>query len=239
MAFKSGRSAREEREKRLLLKHKFDTRITVARFGNESREVKDFAGALRKFTDYLQVMAEVKGAKDIYGIKPQHFDAKKDVTELLMISHIYFEMAKMYDAVPKFHDESRRCLEQFVLFSVNQPFQVINSELMRKHLKKTIFKNPEAFRTSYVQIFVQSKKCYVVTFCLGSQHPVTQDFRAMKDVMLDYRWGQELVRLYYTYSSEAVVPWEGRLIPRLAGKWIVRPILVLFSKTILRTIISK
>lgn len=236
---KSGRTAREEREKRLILKHKFENRITVARFGNESRDIKDFAGAIRKFTDYLQTMAEVKGAADIYAIKPQHFDPKKDVTEMLMISHIYFEMAKMYDAVPKFHEESKRCLEQFVLFSVNQPYQVINSELMRKHLKKTLFKDPEVFRHAYVQIFVQSKKCYVVTFCLGHHHPVTQEFRAVKDILLDYRWGQELVRFYYCYSSVAVERWEGKALPRFAGKWIIRPALVLFSKTILRTIIFK
>ncbi len=236
---KSGKTAREEREKRLILKHKFDNRITVARFGNESRGVKDFAGALRKFTDYLQVMAEVKGVQDIYGIKPQHFDQKKDVTEMLMISHIYFEMAKMYDAVPKFHDESKRCLDQFVLFSVNQPYQVINSELARKHLKKTLFKNHEAFRNAYVQIFVQSKKCYVVTFCFGTHHPVTQEFRALKDVMLEYRLGQEMVRLYYQFSSVAVARWEKQIVARLAAKWLMRPILVLLSKTILRTIINK
>ncbi len=239
MSSKSGRTAREEREKRLILKHRFETRITVARFGNESRGVKDFSGALRKFTDYLQVMAEVKGVPDIYSLKPQHFDPKKDVTEMLMISHIYFEMAKMYDAVPKFHDESKRCIDQFVLFSVNQPFQVINSELMRKHLKKTLFKNVEIFRNAYVQIFVQSKKCYVVTFCLGGQHPVTQDFRALKDILLEYRAGQELVRIYYKYSSVAVHRWEGKPAALLAGKWIVRPLLVLFSKAVLRTILFK
>lgn len=239
MSQKSGRAAREEREKKLLLKHKFENRITVARFGNESREVKDFPGALRKFTDYLQVMAEVKGAQDIYGIKPNHFDNKKDVTEMLMISHLYFEMAKMYDAVPKFHEESQRCLDQFVLFSVNQPYQVINSELMRKHLKKTLFKNPDAFRRAYHDIFVQSKKCYVVTFCLGTEHPVTQEFRAVKDLLLEFRPGQEFVRLYYRFSSVAVARWEGKLLPRLLGRFVVRPLLLVFSKTLLRTIIPK
>jgi hypothetical protein len=239
MPMKSGRTAREEREKRLLLKHKFDNRITVARFGNESRGIRDYSGALKKFTDYLQVMAEVKGVQDIFSIKPQHFDTKKDVTEMLMISHIYFEMAKMYDSSPKFLEETKRCLSQFVLFSVNQPYQVINSELMRKHLKKTLFKNPDEFRNAYIQIFVQSKKCYVVTFCLGTHHPVTQEFRALKDLMLEYRAGQELVRLYYQFSSQAVARWEGRTLPTFFGKWFVRPALVLFSKTVLRNIIFK
>ncbi len=236
---KSGKTAREEREKRLVLKHRFETRITVARFGNESRNIRDFAGALRKFTDYLQVIAEVKGVSDIYSIKPQHFDQKKDITEMLMISHIYFEMGRMYDAVPKFHDESKRCMDQFVLFSVNQPFQVINSELMRKHLKKSLFKNHETFRSAYVQIFVQSKKCYVVTFCMGTSHPVTQDFRALKDTLLEYRLGQEFVRIYYQFSSSAVTRWENQLVAHFVGKWLARPMLVFLSKTVLRTIIKK
>jgi hypothetical protein len=184
-------------------------------------------------------MAEVKGVQDIYAIKPQHFDQKKDVTEMLMISHIYFEMARMYDAVPKFHDESKRCLDQFILFSVNQPFQVINSELVRKHLKKSLFKNHEVFRQAYVQIFVQSKKCYVVTFCMGTHHPVTQEFRALKDIMLEYYLGQEFVRVYYKFSSVAVTSWENRPLAQFAGKWLARPFLVFLSKTLLRTIINK
>lgn len=236
---KTGRAAREERERQLLLKHKFNNRITTVKFGKESLDVNDYAGSIRKFSDYLAIQAEVKGCKDIYSLRTNNFDPKKDVTEMLMISHLYFEMARLYDASPKFHDESKRCLDQFVHFSANQPYQVVNSELIRKHLKKSVFKNTEAFRIAYTQIYVQSKKCYVVTFCYGDTHPVTQEYRALKEVLLNYPMGMWLIQTYYRHSSVLVEKWQDSSIAMFVGQWLIRPALMLFSKTILPLILNK
>lgn len=236
---KSGRAAREQREKMLLLKHKFDHRITTAKFGKQSFDISDYAGAIKKFSEYLLIMAEVKNVKDIYSLTPDRFDPKTELTEMMMISHIYFEMARMYDAIPQFHEESSRCLDQFVRFSANQPYQIVNSELIRKHLKKSRFKNQEVFRAAYQQIFIQSKKCFVVTFCYGDTHPVTQDYRALKDWLLGSGAGRELVRGYYLASSR-LVPWcENNPLARPVLRWLFSPLLLLFSKTLLRLIISK
>ena len=234
---KSGRQAREEREKMLILKHKYENRITITKFGKESLDAGDYSGAIQKFSEYMNVMAEVKKVKDIYSLRPNHFDPKKDITEMMMISHVYFEMARVYDAVPKFHDDSKKCLEQFVLFSANQPYQVVNSELIRKHLKKSVFKNADLFRASYEQIYVQSKKCYVVTFCYGNDHEITQEYRLFKDWLLESGFGRELVRLYYHHSSTMVPKWENSLFMKAIAHIIIRPSLVLFSKTFLKLIL--
>lgn len=236
---KTGRAAREERERMLLLKHKFDHRITTAKFGKQSFDVNDYAGSIQKFKEYLLIMAEVKKVKDVYSITPAHFDPKTELTEMLMISHIYFEMARMYDAIPQFHEDTKNCLNQFVKFSANQPYQVVNSELIRKHLKKSRFKNVEDFRMAYQQIFVQSKKCFVVTFCYGDTHPLTQEFRDMKDVLLDYPLGRELVRLYYAHSSVLVTRWENNQVFRFFMQAFLKPALALFSKTLLPLILRK
>lgn len=236
---KSGRKAREERERMLVLKHKFENRITVTKFGKESLDAGDYSSALQHFVEYMNIMAEVKKAKDLYSLKPGHFDPKKDLTEMMMISHVFFEMARIYDAVPKFADESKRCLEQFVLFSANQPYQVVNSELIRKHLKKSIFKNPDSFRFAYEQIYVQSKQCYIVTFCYGGQDPMTLRYREFKDWLLSFQAGQELVRVYYLHSSRFVPRFYGNKLAHLASKLLVRPALHVFAKTILRFILPK
>jgi hypothetical protein len=236
---KSGRAAREERERMLVLKHKFDHRITTAKFGKQSFDVNDYAGSIQKFKEYLLIMAEVKKAKDVYSLTPSHFDPKTELTEMMMMSHIYFEMARMYDAIPQFHEDTKNCLNQFVRFSANQPYQVVNSELIRKHLKKSRFKNVEDFRAAYQQIFVQSKKCFVVTYCYGEHHPLTQEFRDLKDVLLDYPLGRELVRIYYAYSSIMVTRWENNSLFHLLGQVIFRPLLGLFSKTLLPLILRK
>jgi hypothetical protein len=235
---KSGRQAREEREKMLILKHKFENRITIAKFGKESLDNGDYSSAIAKFTEYMQIIADIKKTKDFYSLKPSHFDPKKDVTEMLMISHIYFEMARIYDAVPKFSEDAKKCLEQFVLFSANQPYQVVNSEMIRKYLKKSQFKNASTFRNAYEQIYVQSKKCYVVTFCYGNNHPVTHQYRKFKDWLLESSLGCELVRIYYNYSSVAVERWEKSSVMHAAANIFIKPMLVLFSKTLLKLIIK-
>lgn len=236
---KSGKASRDERERIIKLKQKFENRITIAKYGKESLDAGDYGNAIRKFVDYLTILAEVKGIQDIYQLRISMFDPKKDLTEMLMVSHIYFEMARLYDAVPKFHGDAQKCLEQFVHFSANQPYQVVNSEMVRKYLKKSVFKNPEIFRTAYQQIYVQSKKCYIVTFCYGDEHPITRDCRRLKDWLLDFRIGQELVRHYYCFSSEMVPKCETNPFLRTITRLIIRPALLLFSKTILPAIIKK
>jgi hypothetical protein len=236
---KSGKASRDERERINKLRHKFQNRISVAKYGKQSLDARDYGTAVRKFVDYLSTLAEVKGIQDIYQLNISMFDPKKDLTELLMISHIFFEMARLYDAVPKFQGDAGKCLDQFVHFSANQPYQVVNSEMVRKYLKKAAFKNPDMFRAAYQQIYVQSKKCYIVTFCFGEQHSVTRDCRIFKDWLLDFRIGQELVRIYYCYSSEMVTKHQNNPILRAGAKLIIRPALHLFSKTILPTIIKQ
>lgn len=236
---KSGKDAREEREKALILKHKFENRITMVKFAKESMSVGDYGNALKKYTDYLTTMAEVNKCHDFYALSVNHFNPKKDVTEMLMISHVFFEMARMYDAVPKYHNECKRCLEQFVHFSVNQPYQVVNSELVRKYLKNGSLKNAEVFRQHYQQIFVQSKKCYVVTFCFGDSHVVTEEYRDFKNWLLGHRKGQELVRLYYLFSSQMVEQFGENSFFIKMNHFTVRPLLLIFSKTLLRLIIKK
>jgi hypothetical protein len=236
---KTTKLSRAERERILKLKQKFETRISIAKLGKDSLAAGDYGGAIRRFVDYLTVVAEVRGVKDIYQLKTEMFDPKKDVTEMLMISHIFFEMARIYDVVPKFQGDSERCLGLFVDFSANQPFQVVNSEMIRKHLKKSYFKNPEPFKNAHRQIFVQSKKCFIVTFCYGDRHPVTAEYREFKAWLLNFSFGQSLVGWYYRHSPGLIKRFEHNLFFQLLATGIIRPCLFFFSKTLLRTIIRK
>ncbi len=239
LPMKGKKVTKDEREKILRLKHKYENRITIAKHGKESLDAGDYGNALKKFIDYFMILVEVKQVKNLYELRVNMFDSKKDLTELLMISHIFFEMARMYDAVPKFHDDSKKCLEQFVHFSANQPFQVVNSEMVRKYLKKSVFKNPDFFRHSYQQIYVQSKKCYVVTYCYGDQHQITNDYREFKDWLLSYSWGQTLVGEYYKWSSVLIDKHKNSFCLKYFSAYFVKPLLLLFSKTLLPVIIKK
>jgi len=235
---KSSKIAREDREKLIKLQHKYENRITIAKHGKESLDAGDYTTALKRFTEYLLILAEVKKVREPYELKVQHFDPKTDLTEMMMVSHIFFEMARLYDAVPKFHADAQKCLNVFVHFSANQPYQVVNSELIRKSIKRTAYKNPEDFRTAYQQIFVQSKKCYIVTFCYGDQHPITTQFREFKDWLLEHSWGHKLIEQYYKYSSVSVAKYSDNFLFQSVSHFFVKPLLLLLSKIILPAILK-
>lgn len=229
----------DKRKKDALVLHKYENRITITRFGKEAFDNADYAVALSRYKEYLQVVADYKEAgEDIYSIKTSHFIPEQDLTEMMMISQIYLELARIFDAVPKYQDEVQKCLDQFLHFTTNQPYQVINSELLRKHMKRSNLKNYLVFSSCYQQIAIQSKKCYIVTFCYGNDHPVTHDYRAFKDWMLNYRLGQEFVRFYYLHSSSLVEKWYNDPSMHFVGKYLFSPLLKLFSKTLLRRIIK-
>jgi hypothetical protein len=236
---RSTKAARDKIEKQVRLKQKFGTRITIAKRGKIALDAADYTTALRCFTDYLSIMAEIKEVKEYSELKINMFDPKNDLTETFMISQILFEMARLYDAVPKFQPAAQKCLDLFVHFTANQPYQVVNSELVRKSLKRSTYKNPDMFREAYRQIYVQSKKCYIVSFCYGDEHIVTKDCRILKDRLIRYEWGQTLVRMYYQFSSQAVPRCENNIILRSFTRILVKPLLFFFSKTFLPVIIKK
>lgn len=238
-AFKTGKQKREDRERLISLNNKYEQRISIAKIGKAALNNRDYATAISRFVEYMKIMADVKEVGDYFELRPTHFEPKKEITEMLMISHVFFEMARIYDGSPKFTQETQKCLSQFVSFSSNQPYQIVNSEMLRKYIKRTAFKNFDMFQNAHTQIYVESKKCYVVTFCYGDTHQVTDDFRLLKDILLDFKLGQELVRHYYLYSSVAVVKWEKCWWMKSFSKIIMRPLLLLLSKIILPVIIKK
>ena len=236
---KKVRDSLKEREHIAILKHKYDTRITNVKIGKQAFAKGDFLTAIRKYTEYLEVVAEVKKIPSIYELHPNHFDKSKDITEMLMISNLYFELAKVYDAAGKFQEDLSKCLEQFVLFSANQPFQVVNSEMCRKHLRKFKFKNHDLFFKSYQQIFVKSRKCYVATHCFGENHAHTNNLRAFRSFLMGHSVGQTFVRFYYSRSPSFVCLMQNYPFFNALLNPIIKSGLSLFSRMIEGHIINK
>lgn len=215
---------KEKQRKRLALQSKYTQRITIAKNGREAFLQKDYVNATKKYTEYLGILAELNDLDDIYQLKPTMFDANKDVTELLLISHVYWEMARINEMTPKLQSTYQKCLSQFVKFTINQPYQVFNSEMLRKYIKKYKRKTLKIsmLNEAYSQIFVQSRKCYIATLCFGENSFEVKNLRQLKNSLLKYRFGRTFVSLYYRLSN--------RLVNYLDNKKTLRTFLILLSK---------
>jgi hypothetical protein len=220
----------EQKQKKLSLQKKINQRITIAKHAREAFLAKDYLNATKKYNEYLSILAEVHEVSDIYKLSPSMFDPKKDVTEMLLISHVYWELARINEMTPKLQKNFHLALSQFVKFTVNQPFQVLNAEMLRKYIKKNkrTSKQIASLEEAYQQIFVQSKKCYIASMCFGENSQTTHDLRRIKVFLTKSSFGIIFIRTYYYYSS--------KLVSFCENHQYLKFIIVTFSKPILRFI---
>ena len=223
--------SKQERQKKLLLQRRFSKRITIARQGREAFMERNNVGCMQKYQEYLLIIAESKNTDDIFKLNPSMFDDTTQLSELLLISHVFWEMARIYEMTPKLQMNFQNCLNQFVKFTTNQPYQVLNAEMMRKYNKMNAKRSRygDKYIEAYSQIFVQSKSCYIASHCFGYDAMETIRLRRFKDEILLWPLGEYFVAIYYRCSSKLVDYLDHKpLFSSLLSKPI-KPILLCFS----------
>lgn len=198
MAKKNIADLRDEK-KREQLKELYRTRLTHLKRAQIFVREEKMALAVDSYTKYLGILSlyfDIPEEK----LSPSLFDAEKDLTELLLISHAYWDLAKAFDRSPNLQRDCLRCLDQFVKFSIGFKYQHVNAQIVRKFNHKKQAHNPKAFEAAYHRIQVASKKCYIATSCFGFDHPHTNQLRILKRQLAQSEIGLDFIDLYYEFS---------------------------------------
>lgn len=172
-------------------------------------------------------------------LSPKNFNKESDAPEMLLISQVYWDLSKAYDRNPKLVQESIRCLGQFKKFTIGFKYQYINSEMLRKFIKKSKCHHPKNFENAYKDIRVNSKKCYIATYCYGEEHEITRVLRLWKACIIHTRSGDLFVECYYRISPLIIHFYENH--PRIGNfsqNVFLKPFLQAFSKVVSKFIIS-
>lgn len=222
----------QEQRKQLALKKRYEQRITIAKNGREAFLNKDYITAVSKYNEYLGILAESKDRSDIFDLSPSMFNNKTQITEMLLISHVYWELARTYEMTPKLQSSFHKCLKQFVKFTINQPYQVLNSEMLRKYIKKNKKNSLQinALNKSYSQIHIQSKSCFIATHCFGESSKEIYILRQFKRDLLSYSWGEKCVEIYYRASSPLTQLAHKNIVIKWLISLFIKPVLKAFSK---------
>lgn len=185
------------------------------------------AVAVDSYTKYLGILALYFGVPESK-LSPTLFDAEKDMTELLLISHAYWDLAKAFDRSPNLQADCARCLEQFMKFTVGFKYQHVNAQIVRKFNNKKQAHNPKIFESAYQRIQVSSKKCYIASSCFGENHPVTEDLRKFKLIISRNEAGLDFIDFYYRFSPALVSFFDDHSIIKSVSEFFIRPILKTF-----------
>jgi hypothetical protein len=174
-------------------------RIQLAQAGVHAFETGRIPEAVKNFHSYLRILEDWKGVPE-GKLTPSNFDVKADVSELLLISGVYWDLTKLYDRT-KSPDKQRdfmHYLEKYILFSKGMPFSGICLETMRKYISNNTPIHVTEFKTAYTQMGGDNT-CFVATSLMDQCDERTLPrLRAFRDVTLSRsRAGRAFTQWYY------------------------------------------
>ncbi len=217
----------EERPKYIIQKYR--DRLSVLRQAQEFSQKDDIPRAVTAYTKYLDALAVYFDITEDR-LVPEIFLKEKNIAEILLISQVYWDLAKAYDRSPRLKKECERCLNQFVKFSLGFKFQFINSEMLRKFLKKRAAYNPKLFADAFQKLKLSSKSCYIATFSFDEDSGIVADLRIFKQKLLNFRLGSLFTAYYYQQSPKLIDLFiDNPYFGILTNSIIIRPGLKAFS----------
>lgn len=171
-------------------------RLKILKKAQEYSQADEIPKAVELYGQYLNALA-LFFKTDEQKLSPKLFDQEKDLAELFLISHVYWDLAKAYDRSPNLHLESIRCLDQFVNFTIGFRYQYANARTIKAFIRKRSAHNPSAFKQAYERIQVESKGCFISSELYGQTHPVTESLREFKFWSQDSIIGLSFIKFYY------------------------------------------
>ena len=222
----------EKKEKARHIQQKYADRLTVLRLAREYTQNKDVANAVKAYIKYIDALLKYFEV-DEKALTPKIFEKDENIHEIMLISQVYWDLAKAYDRSDKLQGECTRCLNKFVEFSVGFKFQYLNSEILRKYLKKGAARNTKEFEKAFKKINLSSNKCYIATYCFNENHEAVQNLRKFKFLIQQWPVGLTFISNYYRYSPRYIRLCEKHPSLSKLTKTIVSPLLNCFSKVLI------
>ena len=188
--------AQEDRKREM-----FRQRVEIARTGIRQFDQKNIQEAVNLFYTYIRILEEWKGVQE-GGLMPSHFNMQLDIHELLLLSGIYWDLAKLYDRTKskERYNEFAHYLDKFIVFSKGMPYQALCAESLRKYISNDKPIHKDDFKRAYVRL--TGSKCFIATALM--EHLTPEGFErlaSLRDNRLAMHWvGRWLIAVYYRFS---------------------------------------
>lgn len=212
-------------------------RLKILKQAQEYSAKGEVPKAVEKYSHYLGILASYYRTTEAQ-LSPKVFDVQKDITEMLLISHAYWDLAKSYDRSPKLQKECIRCLGQFIQFTLGHKFQHVNAQMLKKFLKSNKVYNRKPFEQALHRINIESKACFIATLSYpNNEFNILNDLRSLKQKIVVHEYGYRAVDFYYFISTNLVNFLDDR--PKLSSfltRFIFRPALRIIHSVVTKAL---
>ena len=167
--------------------------------GQKFYQDKDWDKAILEYRNYLRAMIDQKGVS-IRQLSPKNFDHSTELAEMLVISHVFWDLVTIYDrCVPLYH-EFKICLNLYLRFTIGFKYHNANLVSFKRYTSTKQVRNKNDFNMALNTLLVSSKKCFIATLCFGSDSSITNSYRSLKPWLMKFSWGIKFIDTYYHYS---------------------------------------
>jgi len=202
-----------------LKKENLRKRLDIAKAGVKSLVSESYGEATRSFLTYIRLV-EISKKVEPKRLHPGLFDPKKELPELILVTGIYWDLARTFDRMKSNKNERQHAhyLEQFVVFARGAPFRHVCSETLRKYLSGDRAVHRADFKLAYKQLGGTS--CFIASSLLDVSSPETLPrLSKFRDEFLRKSvWGLWFIRRYEYHS-----PTVARALDRLP-QWTRRSV---------------
>ncbi len=205
------------------LKENLRKRLEIARMGVNSMVKESFGEATRSFLTYIRLL-ELSKKVEPGRLHPSLFDSKTDLPELVLLTGIYWDLARTFDRVKGRRNKREHVhyLEQFVVFAQSASYKPLCAETLRKYLAAEKAINRSDFKAAYKQL--GGTTCFIASSLLDFTHPdaVRTLCRLRDEKLVRYRLGRWWVCRYEEYSPRVAAILDASPRPiRRAAAWVV------------------
>ncbi|MGK5082306.1 CFI-box-CTERM domain-containing protein [Bdellovibrionota bacterium FG-1] len=177
-------------------------RIFLAQSGVHAFQQNQIPLAVKSFLAYLRILEDWKGVGE-GKLTPALFDPKLDVSELLLISGVYWDLARLYDRTksPEKQNLFNIYLQKYILFSRGMRFEPVAAETLRKYIANDKCLHVAEFKAAYRAMGGKST-CFVATALMDVCDPETLvTLRSFRDEQLARSEpGRAFIRWYYRHG---------------------------------------
>ena len=207
----------------------YQDRFKQLRLGQECYKKGDFSKAVEYYSNYLSILAQFFDTQE-NRLNPELFDQKKDIGELLLISNVYWNLAKTYDKNSKFQHHTARCLEQFLKFTQGYKHEYANIRMFKNYINSGRPRNKKEFKRIYEKVKNKSFPCFIATYCFGNDSPITRQLRLLRDDLSGFWLGDAGIQFYHKHAPGLVNFFERHAKIKTFALPFIKSILSLFAR---------
>jgi hypothetical protein len=187
----------QEEQRRELLKR----RVDIAKDGIRLYQAGRSIDSIKKYQQYILIL-EMWKKSGKNGLTLELFDKSKDLYELVLLSGIYWDLARLYDRAKRVDQKEELVLylQKYVNFSKGMPYQALSGESLRKYLGSGRCRHRAEFKSAYTAL--TGEKCFIATSLLDVTDSNTiVHLRNFRDGRLHkFIVGRMITSLYYRVS---------------------------------------